>query len=145
VDRDVIDISEARRRRKKGDPPSTDESEAVNLSVTVAGADEISMRLGGSSWSMTLQNAKLTVQNFQRAIRSARLLAKPKCPHCGAHGCQRMHVGQKWTRKSDGNLATVESIFGKKIQLRHATGRISTVTGEWRLRQRYRHPLEPKR
>ena len=143
----IIDLSEIRRVRKQAEESiqaSESESESLTAPVRLAvkGKDQIEFTIDGNVYTLTEVVAKSWARNLRDAVHKSRIIGEPMCPVCERHACRRVHPGQQWKRKTDGKIAIVKSVFGARIQLEQESGRISTITGAFRLSRRYRGPWE---
>ena len=141
----IIDLNEIRRVRKQAaERIEAHEEQAPTAPVRLAvkGKDLIEFTIDGSTFSLTEQVAHSWAKNLHDAVYRSKMFSEPVCPFCERQVCRRVHPGQEWHRKNDGKAATVKSVFGARIQLEQESGRVTTVNGIHRLKQRYRGPWE---
>jgi hypothetical protein len=141
----IIDLEEIRRIRAKAAESIQASEEGVQTAVVrlaVRGKDQIEFSIDDSVYTLTEEVARSWVRHLHEAIRKSRIIGEPICATCERHGCRRAHPGQQWKRKSDGKMATVQTVFGGRIQLLQESGRETTVTGQHRLQQRYYGPWD---
>lgn len=141
----VIDLDEIRRVRKQAAESIQAKKEEVPTAavrLAVRGKNRIEFSIDGNEYILTEEVARSWVDYLYKAIRQSQILGEPACATCGRHACRRVHPGQEWKRKNDGKIATVKTVFGARIQLVQESGRVTTVTGPFRLRQRYYGPWD---
>ena len=143
-DSTIIDLDEIRRVRKQAveSIQSQEETPAAPVRLVVRGHDQIEFSIDERTYTLTEDVARSWIHHLHGAINQSRRLGEPPCITCGRHACRRIHPGQQWKRKSDGKMAVVQTVFGARIQLQQESGRVSTVTGQYRLERRYYGPWE---
>jgi hypothetical protein len=143
----IIDLDEIRRVRKQAAENTQvhkEKTPTAPVRLAVKGKDQIEFTIDGSTFSLTEQVAHSWAKNLHDAVYRSKMFSEPACPFCERQVCRRVHPGQEWHRKNDGKAAIVKSVFGARIQLEQESGRVTTVNGIHRLKQRYRGPWEEK-
>lgn len=141
----IINLEEVRRIRKQTeDSLKEQKSEFTTASVqlVVRGKDLIDFTIDGNTFTLTEEVARSWATHLRRSVNSSIDMGESPCVVCERHACRLAHPRQKWRRKSDGRWVTIEAVFGARIQLLHESGRITTITGLYKLKKRYLGPWE---
>ena len=141
----IIDLEEIRRVRKQTEDNIEEQENEILMApvrLAVLGKDQIQFMISGKTFILTETVARSWVDSLRGAVRTSRDMGEPICVTCERHACRRVHPGQTWKRKSDGKMITVEAVFGARIQVLHESGRITTITGQHKLKKRYLGPWD---
>ena len=141
----IIDLDEIRRVRKQAAESiqaAEEETLWAPVRLVVRGKDRIEFTIDESTFVLTESVARSWINFLYKAINQSRIIGEPACETCGRHACRRVHPDQQWKRKTDGKVVTVKTVFGARIQLLQESGRLSTVTGQYRLERRYYGPWD---